>query len=481
MKRTAVLLALAPLACDRVLPQVGHVRLFIATDAPVPDERNDGGAIPSEPPALFDRVRVEVFQPDAGAPCESECRRELVLDAQRLREGMSFTIRTRPETEGYRVRVRMFRARSSLASAGASEADRACEDLASCVEVVGALPPVPAEGVVEATVRIPSEGVGRSQGSVAEPVALLEGRPDPAWTGSWAGAQRVGCADEPRPGEVCVPGGAFWMGDPAAPTAPRALDGQRQRLVVVSPFFLDATEVTVRAFRAIDGGWSATDWHGGEDGVNNDYCTLTTGEPRKPRFGAVDPDDLAINCVSWCDARAYCESRGADLPTEAQYEYAQGALASRTYPWGDDEPDCDTAVWGRSGRGDFVAFAGRCARDVLGGPLAPRSRERDRVDVPSGSVSDLAGNLAEWTRDTWSRSDGPYWRAPYVRDPYFHGPRSGCDEDGKYQAHVIRGGSWATPSAWMRSPVRQTLSNLEFRHYDALIGFRCARPARPRE
>ena len=48
-----------------------------------------------------------------------------------------------------------------------------------------------------------------------------------------------------------------------------------------------------------------------------------------------------VNFVSWTQMREFGAWAGADLPTEAQWEFAARSRGQEiTYPWGDQEPDC---------------------------------------------------------------------------------------------------------------------------------------------
>jgi formylglycine-generating enzyme required for sulfatase activity len=99
-------------------------------------------------------------------------------------------------------------------------------------------------------------------------------------------------------------------------------------------------------------------------------------------------ENLAINCVDWYQAFAFCIWDGGRLPTESEWEYAAAAGAdNRLFPWGSDDPDC-TYANGKYGRSYCSGSSGAV--------LAVGSR-------PEGNGAwghaDLAGNVHEWTLD----------------------------------------------------------------------------------
>ncbi len=132
--------------------------------------------------------------------------------------------------------------------------------------------------------------------------------------------------------------------------------------------------------------------------------------PKAPRWGW-HPEHPVVN-VTWADAVAYSEWAGAELPTEAQWEYAARGPEGRTNPWGEEAPTPKRAVYGQSAGtapvGSMPAGASWC-----------------------GGL-DLAGNVWEWCRDVY---DGTYYMRSPQKDPL-------NDNNDCKQSRVLRGGSW---------------------------------------
>jgi formylglycine-generating enzyme required for sulfatase activity len=338
----------------------------------------------------------------------------------------------------------------------------------SVVDVTVALP-VTGQGILDRTVFLATGAVGVPAGSLDAPVDAIEGLPGPSQVGTWPGAQVVPCAGAAGDGEVCIPGGAFWMGNAKVLGGGVGDAADRLRLVVVSPFFIEAAEVTVARFRAA-AAVPTFAWSGSHTGIAwQDYCTYTP-QP-------MGNEDTPINCTAWPAARTFCQGLGRDLPTEAQFELVASAFSGRLYAWGEDDPACGDAVLGRAGWGALETLLAPCKPSTPpGGPLPvgtgvspPR---RDRLDLPTGTVFDLVGNMCELTRDRWNRQSEPCWSKPGVyTDPL-------CDQPSPADGteHVYRGGCWDITAQLSTTASREGISDGATSGLIGL-GFRCARPA----
>lgn len=488
MSRRAIiaLAALALVGCSDDLPPIGQVRLAIDTDAPLPPPPGEVLG-PAEPAPLFDSLRVDVYPPGASEPCAG-CSRTFGLDRSDVAAGRaSFGLPVSSGVAGYRVRLRLFLAASSLSGEVPVPPCAGCPSTA-IVEQVVALPVVGEEGIVDRRVVLRTDEVGQPRGTLDDPVETLEGPVEAldgaagSLVGTWPHAARVDCTEAAAPGEVCVPGGAYWMGNPHAVGLGGGNDADQRRLVVLAPFLLDATEVTVASYRALldtldpalRDALTPIPWSSSTNGTQwRDFCTFTA---------APGPlDDEPVVCVAWSQAQQYCQLRGADLPTEAQLEYVAGGLASRLFHWGSDEPSCDDAVIARYGYGIFGSgpFAGvGCVATVPPGGTEPVGTvvdppRRDRLELPGGTIFDLVGNATEWARDLYNRQSEPCWAAAGV----YHEPLCETVSPADGLLYSFRLGSYAVGARQAVAAYRHGLRDISLGH-GIDLGFRCARPGR---
>lgn len=167
----------------------------------------------------------------------------------------------------------------------------------------------------------------------------------------------------PAEGRVHLSGGtvhfsaADWEGPTQAP-----LD------VSVAAFELDRTEVTVARFRACAA-------------ANACPQIADDSEPGRP-----------VRHLLPEEAARFCAFVGGHLPTSDEWLFAAAGGAGRRYPWGNTGLVCRRATFG--------LFSGPCAKSGTGPDFAGA---RPDGATPEG-VLDLAGNVAEWTRE----SDGSY-------------------------------------------------------------------------
>jgi len=447
-----VWLLAAAAACSQEatpLPATAQVLLHVDTDAPLP-----GGASGS-PNALFDRLRVTFIPPDPSTPCGG-CTQDFALTTALLSSRLlSVGAPLPPGQAGWLAHVQMYP--QAFASAlGDPDPD-------TTVDVTASIPPLADTGVVDLTLLLSTADVGQPVGTAAAPVQPVAGTVTTSQVGSWAPAKPTPCTQSARTGEVCVPGGAFWMGTSLPVNPPHAAIAYlHPRLVTLSPFFLGATEVTVAAFRKFAS--PQQQWTGSMSGASSlDWCTFTATP------GALD--DHPINCIVWDLARGYCRSIGADLPTEAQWEYAAGGLVGSFFVWGTDLPQCGDGVWGKGGAGYFGYLVNTCTPPArpTEAPAAfvDGGHGLDKLSLDGGTIYDLAGNVSEWTLDAWDSPDGPCWgTAKVYTDPV-------CGDVASATYRAVRGGGWYLNGNELPAVTRTQVFG---DRYSVTDGFRCARP-----
>lgn len=279
---------------------------------------------------------------------------------------------------------------------------------------------------------------------------------------------------------VCIPGGVFVLGDhrddidypPEEFLSPRT-----ERLARVRKFWIDRTEFTVARYRAaLARGFKPKEVAPAEN--DGPFKPLPTS-PKACTFSATPQgrESFALSCTSWVTFRALCQFEGGDLPTEAQWEYVArsagkaGNVGQRRYPWGDDEPTCDLALFGRtSGTGCPTAPwpSELAVEDASHAPTFPTDTTSLGVLGLAGSLSEFVlDSVAEYTDECWANAS---WDGLTCTGPY-PDPRTATDPALR---RVARGGSWIAPGPFVRGStrIRAALAS-------PFYGARCAYASQP--
>ncbi|MGH3242894.1 MAG: formylglycine-generating enzyme family protein, partial [Spirillospora sp.] len=280
---------------------------------------------------------------------------------------------------------------------------------------------------------------------------------------------------------IAVPAGTVRLGTPEA--ALDALAGQQayprswfedespQHPVELAAFWIDAHPVTNAAFTAFTeatGHRTAAEIRGSSLVYGPGYWQETPGACWRHPGGIGDRIDDRMDHpvvhVDYADARAYAAWADRRLPTEAEWEHAAHGPDWRPWPWG--------TTWDR-GRvncaehqaarplGDLgewkTWWTERYARHGTVPATTPVTAFSPAGDSPFG-MSDMAGNVAEWTATRYCLYD------PGRRyDPLYHAAT------GRYQ--VVRGGGWMNLRHQLRTSERFAIDPAYASH---ATGFRCA-------
>lgn len=140
-------------------------------------------------------------------------------------------------------------------------------------------------------------------------------------------------------------------------------------------------------------------------------------------------NDAPIVGVSWENAKEYCKYRSKKegklyrLPTEAEWEFCCRAGSTTRYNFGNDSEDLNFHAWFNENSHDVTHSVGTKKPNQWG-------------------IYDMHGNVWEWCEDVWNRN-------------YDLAPRDGsANKVGNANVRVLRGGSWADSSRYVRSSNR---------------------------
>jgi formylglycine-generating enzyme required for sulfatase activity len=195
---------------------------------------------------------------------------------------------------------------------------------------------------------------------------------------------------------VLIPAGGFVMGSPAgeAKSEKESALEKQHKVTLTRPYYIGKGELTQAQYERVMGA----------------NPSLVKGEK------------LPVHNVSWQDAQDYCAKLSrqakctAQLPTEAQWEYACRAGTSTAYPSGGQIADLAKVGW-------YGATSG--GKPHACGELAPNA----------WGVFDMHGNIREYVRDFYAEGT-----MADATDPT--GPK-----DGDPKNHVVRGGAYTANAA----------------------------------
>src|SRR5262245_11196214 len=149
--------------------------------------------------------------------------------------------------------------------------------------------------------------------------------------------------------------------------------------------------------------------------------------------------------VTWAEAKDLCLTKGARLPTEAEWEKAARGSEGKLFPWGDTVPNPSLAMFGQHHVHEIPILAAVDSHEAGKSPYGLRH---------------MAGNVAEWVEDWFGSA---YYASMPERNP--PGPASG-----RYKS--VRGGSWKSHQVMLRTATRGGSAPDQ---RTATIGFRCAK------
>ena len=246
---------------------------------------------------------------------------------------------------------------------------------------------------------------------------------------------------------VALPGGSFKMGSPETESMRKPDEGP-VRKVSLSKFWIGKTEVTWNEYMAF---FRATGSQGRTEGqvVKNKKVDAISGAT--PPWGAPDQGwgkgSRPAITMTWHAANVYCQwlskvtGKKYRLPTEAEWEYAcRGGTETPYFFNGSPKSFSREGFLRKLIKPDTAVIASHV---IYVGNSVGRTEEPSAVRANPFGLKNMSGNVAEFCSDFYSAD-------AYKADSVLHDPKGPLKGD----EHVIRGGSFKSDAADVRSAAR---------------------------
>lgn len=464
------LLAIA--GCAGSAPDRPQLLVVIDTNAPLVEQVASDSTL--SPAAAIDTVRVDVIGDDGSVVDFLDVVAPSVLDWP-----ISFGVEPASGKSTVHLRIRGFQGRD--AAAGRLDGRTTLEPIPQgtidrLVDVT-----LPSAGKRLVRVKLDEDCIGRppvflaprttcvdaSQPTAAPTTGVMVAGSDALHrteAGSWSHAHYQPCTSSAAGDRVCIPGGFFVLGDPdssgldpsdfAASWPPRP--------VVLSPFWIDRDEMTVKRFRLLVASGAYTGplpfAQAPGDATRSECSWLGTNNTAD--------DDLALTCVNVAIAGQICAAAGGSLPSEAQWEYvARGRGQGRRYPWGDTVADCCTASVSRHSTVPAPTECSGTGPEPVGSH-PPSEACGGLGDVSLDGVVDMGGGVSELTRDSYVGYADPCWGGAGILDD------PDCHTD-KTLSTIVRGGNYSEGAGLAAAALRHRAVQDEA---SQSFGVRCVYP-----